>query len=72
MVLFQIIFIAILLLEIGVGLAVKYNYNGLQDKLVSLFMRINIEDYIRYQFPDRWVLQMVFLLILFLLCLRQV
>lgn len=67
--LFQIIFIAILLLEIGVGLAVKYNYNGLQDKLVSLFMRINIEDYIRYQFPDRWVLQMVFLLILFLLCL---
>lgn len=69
MVLFQIIFIAILLLEIGVGLAVKYNYNGLQDKLVSLFMRINIEDYVRYQFPDRWVLQMVFLLILFLLCL---
>lgn len=69
MVLFQIIFIAILLLEIGVGLAVKYNYNGLQDKLVSLFMRINIEDYIRYQFPDRWILQMVFLLILFLLCL---
>jgi hypothetical protein len=69
MVLFQIIFIAILLLEIGVGLAVKYNYNGLQDKLVSLFMRINIEDCIRYQFPDRWVLQMVFLLILFLLCL---
>ena len=69
MVLFQIIFIAILLLEIGVGLAVKYNYNGLQDKLVSLFMRINIEDYIKYQFPDRWVLQMVFLLILFLLCL---
>lgn len=69
MVLFQIIFIAILLLEIGVGLAVKYNYNGLQDKLASLFMRINIEDYIRYQFPDRWVLQMVFLLILFLLCL---
>jgi hypothetical protein len=69
MVLFQIIFIATLLLEIGVGLAVKYNYNGLQDKLVSLFMRINIEDYIRYQFPDRWVLQMVFLLILFLLCL---
>lgn len=69
MVLFQIIFIAILLLEMGVGLAVKYNYNGLQDRLVSLFMRINIEDYIRYQFPDRWVLQMVFLLILFLLCL---
>lgn len=69
MVLFQVIFIAILLLEIGVGLAVKYNYNGLQDKLVSLFMRINIEDYIRYQFPDRWVLQMVLLLILFLLCL---
>lgn len=69
MVLFQIIFIAILLLEIGAGLAVKYNYNGLQDKLVSLFMRINIEDYIRYQFPDRWVLQMVFLLILFLLCI---
>jgi hypothetical protein len=69
MVLFQIIFIAILLLEIGVGLAVKYNYNGLQDKLVSLFMRINIEDYIRYQFPDRWILQMVFLLILFLLCI---
>lgn len=69
MVLFQIIFIAILLLEIGVGLAVKYNYNGLQDKLVSLFMRINIEDHIRYQFPDRWVLQMVFLLILFLLCI---
>lgn len=69
MVLFQIIFIAILLLEIGVGLAVKYNYNGLQDKLVSLSMRINIEDYIRYQFPDRWVLQMVFLLILFLLCI---
>lgn len=67
MVIFQIIFVAILLLEIGVGIAVKYNYNGFQDKLVSLFMRINIEDYIRYQFPDKWILQMVFLLILFLL-----
>lgn len=67
MVIFQIIFVAILLLEIGVGIAVKYNYNGFQDKLVSLFMRINIEDYIRYQLPDKWILQMVFLLILFLL-----
>ena len=64
MVLFQIIFIAILLLEI-----VKYNYNGLQDKLVSMFIRMDIEHYIRYQFPDKWVLQMVFLLILFLLCI---
>lgn len=67
MAIFQIIFVAILLLEIGVGIAVKYNYNGFQDKLVSLFMRINIEDYIRYQFPDKWILQMIFLLILFLL-----
>ena len=67
MVIFQIIFVAILLLEIGVGIAVKYNYNGFQDKLVSLFMRINIEDYIRYQFHDKWILQMIFLLILFLL-----
>lgn len=69
MVLFQIIFIAILLLEIGVGLAVKYNYNGFQDKLISLLMRMGLEYYIRYQFPDKWVLQMVFLLILFLLCI---
>lgn len=69
MVLFQIIFIAILLLEIGVGLAVKYNYNGFQDKLISLLMRMDLEYYIRYQFPDEWVLQMVFLLILFLLCI---
>lgn len=67
MVLFQIIFIAILLLEIGV--AVKYNYNGFQDKLISLLMRMDLEYYIRYQFPDKWVLQMVFLLILFLLCI---
>lgn len=69
MVLFQIIFIAILLLEIGVGLAVKYNYNGFQDKLISLLMRMDLEYYIRYQFSDKWVLQMVFLLILFLLCI---
>lgn len=69
MVLFQIIFIAILLLEIGAGLAVKYNYNGFQDKLISLLMRMDLEYSIRYQFPDKWVLQMVFLLILFLLCI---
>lgn len=69
MVIFQIIFIAILLLEIGVGLAVKYNYNGFQDKLISLLMGMDLEYYIRYQFPDKWVLQMVFLLILFLLCI---
>lgn len=69
MVLFQIIFIAILLLEIGVGLAVKCNYNGFQDKLISLLMRMDLEYYIRYQLPDKWVLQMVFLLILFLLCI---
>lgn len=69
MVLSQIIFIAILLLKIGVGLAVKYNYNGFQDKLISLLMRMDLEYYIRYQFPDKWVLQMVFLLILFLLCI---
>lgn len=69
MIIFKIIFIAILLLEIGVGMAIKYNYKGLQDKLVSLFMQLYIEDYIRHQFPDRWIGQMVFLLILFLLCI---
>lgn len=69
MLIFQIIFIVILLLDIGVGLAVKYNFNGFQDKLVSLFINMDIEDYIRNQFPDKWILQMIFLLILFLLCI---
>lgn len=69
MIIFKVIFIVILLLEIGVGMAVKYNYKGLQDKLISLFMQLDIEDYIRHQFPDKWIGQMVFLLILFLLCI---
>lgn len=69
MIIFKIIFIAILLLEIGVGLAVKYNFNGFQDKLVSLFINMNIEDYLRNKFPDNWIFQMLFLLILFLLCI---
>lgn len=69
MVIFKIIFIAFLLLEIGVGMAVKFNYKGLQDKLISLFMSIDIEDYIRNQFPNRWIGHVAFLLILFLLCL---
>ena len=68
MIIFKIIFIAILLLEIGVGLAVKYNFNGFQDKLVSLFINMDIENYIRNQFPDKWIFQMIFLLVLFLLC----
>lgn len=69
MILFQTIFVVILLLEIGVGIAVKYNYMGLQDKLVHLFIMMDIEDYIRYKFPDKWILQMLFLLILFFLCI---
>lgn len=68
MIIFKIIFIVILLLEIGVGLAVKYNFNGFQDRLVSLFINIDIENYIRNQFPDKWIFQMIFLLVLFLLC----
>ena len=68
MLIFQIVFIAILLLDIGVGLAVKYNFNGFQDKLVSLFINMDIENYIRNQFPDKWIFQMIFLLVLFLLC----
>lgn len=69
MIIFQVVFIVILLLEIGIGMAVKYNYMGLQDKLVHLFITTDIEDYIRYKFPDKWILQMIFLLILFLLCI---
>lgn len=69
MIIFQVVFIVILLLEIGIGMAVKYNYMGLQDKLVRLFITTDIEDYIRYKFPDKWILQMIFLLILFLLCI---
>lgn len=69
MIIFKIIFIVILLLEIGVGMAVKFNYKGLQDKLISLFMSIDIEDYIRSQLPNRWIGQMIFLLVLFLLCI---
>ena len=69
MIIFKIIFIAILLLEIGMGIAMKYNSEGLQDRLVALFMRLDIEDYIRHQFPDKWIGQMIFLLVLFLLCI---
>lgn len=69
MIIFKIIFIVILLLEIGVGLAVKYNFNGFQDKLVSLFINMDIANYIRNQFPNKWIFQMIFLLILFLLCI---
>lgn len=67
MLIFQLLFIFILLVELGMGLAVKYNYNGLQDKLVNWFMVHNIEDYIRYQFPDKWIFQMLFILVLFIL-----
>ena len=69
MIIFKIIFIVILLLEIGVGIAVKYNYCGLQDRLISLFMCLDIEDFIRNQFPNKWIGQMIFLLVLFLLCI---
>lgn len=51
------------------GLAIKYNYKGLQDQLVYLFRTKDIEGFIRNTFPDRWILQMVLMLILFLLCI---
>lgn len=69
MLIFKIIFIVILLLEIGIGLIIKHNIYGLQDKIVSLFTSMDIEDYIRNQFPSKWILQMIFLLVLFILCI---
>lgn len=66
---FQIIFIIILLLEMLVGFLVKYNYKGIQDKLVWLFASKDIEDYVRNKLSDRWIAQTVLMLILFLLCI---
>lgn len=69
MIIFKIIFIAILLLNIGIGMAVKYNYKGLQDRIVSFVIQSDIEDFVRNQFPNRWICQTLFLLIIFLLCI---
>lgn len=66
---FQIIFIIILLLEMLVGLLVKYNYKGIQDKLVWLLASKDIEDYVRNKLSDRWIAQTILMLILFLLCI---
>lgn len=66
---FQIIFIIILLLEMLVGFLVKYNYKGIQDKLVWLLASKDIEDYVRNKLSDRWIAQTVLMLILFLLCI---
>lgn len=65
---FQIIFTTILVLEIVVGFLVKYNYKGIQDKLVWLLASKDIEDYVRNKLSDRWIAQTVLMLILFLLC----
>lgn len=67
MLLFQILFIVIILLEIGVGLMIKYNCGGLRDKLVDWFHTNDIEEYVRHEFPNKWIGQMLFILIIFLL-----
>lgn len=66
---FKVILIGFLLFRILIGLAIKYNWNNYQDKLVSMFMKINIECFLRYCFPDILIFQMIFLLCIFILTL---
>lgn len=69
MLIFKVILIGFLLFQILIGLAIKYNWNNYQDKLISMFMKINIEYYLRYYFPDILIFQMIFLLCIFILTL---
>lgn len=67
MIVFQILLISLLILELITGIAIKYNWNGIQDKLMFLIINTDIEDYVRNRFPDAWIFQIIFLLVLIIL-----
>lgn len=67
MLIFKIILISLLLLEVILAVAIKYNQDGIQDKLISWFCSNDVEDYIRNKFPNTLLMNTIILLILVLL-----
>ena len=52
MIFIKICIIITLLLIIGVGVVIRFNFWELQNKLVSFFLKKDIEEYIRYRIPE--------------------
>lgn len=69
MLVFQIIFFGLLIFELLIACAVKCNYRGFKDKLINWFKDNNIEDYINDKFPNKWIYQILFMIVLLVLCI---
>lgn len=69
MIVFQIIFFSLLALELLVACAVKYNWRGFRDKLIKWFKDNDIESYIQGDFSDKWIGQILFMIILLVFCI---
>ena len=69
MVLFQIIFFGLLGFELLIALAFKFNWLGLKDKLLRWFRDNDVEDFIKGDFSNKWIGQILVMIILLALCL---
>lgn len=69
MIVFQIIFFGLLVFELLIACAVKGNWRGFKDRLINWFKDNDIEDYIAKDFPNKWILQILFMIILLVLCI---
>lgn len=69
MMIFKLLFVALMLVELTIGFAVKWNYKGIRDRLIEWFTVNDVRDFIATGFADKWITQIFLLLILFLLCI---
>ena len=69
MVIFQVVFFILLSFELLIAVAVKKNWFNLQDRLIKWFNDNDIERYIRNEFPNSLLWQIVVMFALLILCL---
>lgn len=68
MIAFQILFFGLLALELLAAIAIKYNWQGLRDKLIRWFKDNAIEDFVQGNFSNKWICQILFIILLLVLC----
>ena len=46
MMIFKLLFVALMLVELTIGFAVKWNYKGIRDRLIEWFTVNDVRDFI--------------------------
>lgn len=67
MIIFKILLVAIILIEVFIGIMFKYNINGFKDLVTIYIKTVDLEDYMQNNFANKFLFNALTLLILVLL-----